>query len=200
MVLFILAVVWALYLASWLRSRAQGRRNNNSIASFNKHLSVLERARPAGNVQPLRTTAPPRTGVPAAVPSNVSGLVTIGSTMNDRPSPARPLHGPRPMTLAEARKRRRDVLMVLVGFVVFTLAVYLLVGGPTLYLQLLADGLLVAYVGLLANTQRLARERREKVRYLHHDEYAYDDLGYGEPAYAEPAYGEPALVLQRSAN
>lgn len=180
MVLFILAVVWALYLASWLRSRAQGRRNSNSIASFNKHLSVLERARPAGAPAPLRTAAP-RPGVAA----NVSGLATIGSSTNgDRPSLDRPLYGPRPMTLQEAQKRRRDVLMVLVGFVAFTMALFLLVGGPTLYLQLVADVLLVAYVGLLANAQRLARERREKVRYLHHDD----------------APLEPALVLQRSAN
>ena len=75
MVLFILAVVWALYLASWLRSRAQGRRNSNSIASFNKHLSVLERARPAGlQSEPLRPASSPRPGVAA----NVSGLATIG--------------------------------------------------------------------------------------------------------------------------
>jgi Flp pilus assembly protein TadB len=183
-VLFILAVVWALYLASWLRSRAQGRRNSNSIASFNKHLSVLERARPAGVEPPaLRPVATARPGVAA----NVSGLATIGGHNGaDRPTlGTRPVAAPRPMTLQEAQKRRRDVLALLGGFAAFTLAIYLLVGGPTLYLQLLADVLLFGYIGLLAYSQRLARERREKVHYLHHD---------------EAPLPEPALVLQRSAN
>ena len=48
-----------------------------------------------------------------------------------------------------------------------------------------ADVMLFGYIGLLAYSQRLARERREKVHYLHHD---------------EAPLPEPALVLQRSAN
>lgn len=185
-VLFILAVVWALYLASWLRSRAQGRRNSNSIASFNKHLSVLERARPAGVDGPsLRPVDTPR----ADVAANVSGLSSIGSptvvghrpTLASRPAPAER----RPMTVHDAQKRRRDVLTGLAGFAVFTLTVYLLIGGPTLFLQLFADVLLVGYIGLLAYSQHLARERAEKVRYLHPD---------------EAPRPEPALVLQSSAN
>jgi Flp pilus assembly protein TadB len=185
-VLFILAVVWALYLASWLRSRAQGRRNSNSIASFNKHLSVLERARPAGLEGPaLRPVTSPR----ADVAANISGLSSIGSpnVSGDRPSLAtRPtVAAPRPMTVHDAQKRRRDVLTGLAGFAVLTLTVYLLVGGPTLYLQLFADVLLAGYIGLLAYSQRLARERAEKVHYLHPD---------------EAPRPEPALVLQSSAN
>lgn len=186
MVLFILAVVWALYLASWLHSRAQGRRNSNSIASFNKHLSVLERARPAGMEAPaLRPVTSPR----ADVAANVSGLSSIGSgnVIGNRPSlGARPaLAAPRPMTVHDAQKRRRDVLTGLGGFAVLTFTVFLLIGGPTLYLQLFADVLLLAYVGLLAYSQRLARERAEKVHYLHPD---------------EAPRPEPALVLQSSAN
>jgi Flp pilus assembly protein TadB len=189
-VLFILAVVWALYLASWLRSRAQGRRSNNSIASFNKHLSVLERARPAGvESTSVRSLGAPR-ALDTATPTS-SMMPTIGGrnpatnlAALNRSNPSARLSAQQ-MTLADARRRRRDVLAGLGGFAVFTLAIFLLVGGPTIYLQLLADVLLVGYVGLLAYSQRLARERREKVRYLHHD----DDFG------AEPAY-----LLQSSAN
>jgi Flp pilus assembly protein TadB len=189
-VLFILAVVWALYLASWLRSRAQGRRSNNSIASFNKHLSVLERARPAGvEATSVRSLGAPRP-LDTAAPTS-STMPTIGgrnpatnlATLN-RSNPSTRL-SPQQMTLADARRRRRDVLAGLGGFAVFTLAIFLLLGGPTVYLQLLADVLLVGYVGLLAYSQRLARERREKVRYLHPD----DDFGV-----------EPAYLLQSSAN
>src|SRR5690606_14762336 len=113
---------------------------------------------PAGvEAPPLRSVANPRPGVAA----NVSGLATIGSNpAADRPAlGGRPV-GPRPMTLAEAQKRRREVIALLGGFAAFSMAVFLLVGGATLYLQLLADVLLVGYVGLLAYSQRLARERR----------------------------------------
>lgn len=55
-VLFILALVWAVYLVSWLRSRTvtSGR---NSISSFSDHLSTLERTSPAAGSS-IRTTYP----------------------------------------------------------------------------------------------------------------------------------------------
>ena len=45
LVLFVLAVVWAVYLVSWIRSRTEHHRVN-SISSFSNHLSILERAAP----------------------------------------------------------------------------------------------------------------------------------------------------------
>jgi hypothetical protein len=139
-VLFVLAVIWAVYLASWLRNRSE-HRSVNSISSFNKHLSVLER------------TSPARQG-------------SVGS----RASVAYPSYGPvgRPatMTRSEARRRRRDVLFALAGVALVTLMFAVLLGGPFVYLQLLADVALLGYLGLLVHTQRLAAERRDKVRYL----------------------------------
>lgn len=133
MVLFLLAVIWAVYLASWLRSRSE-QRSVNSISSFNKHLLVLER------------TSPARMG---------PGIQDLGYR--------RPV-----MTKSEARKRRRDVLFVLGGGVLVSLMLAVVVGGPFVWVQLLADAALVTYVGLLVHTQRLAVERRNKVRYLPH--------------------------------
>lgn len=45
-VLLILGVAWAAYVFSWLKSRNETR-SVNSISSFNKHLSTLERTSPA---------------------------------------------------------------------------------------------------------------------------------------------------------
>jgi hypothetical protein len=45
LVLFVLAIVWAVYLVSWIRSRTEHTRGN-SISSFSNHLSILERAAP----------------------------------------------------------------------------------------------------------------------------------------------------------
>ena len=142
MVLFVLAVIWALYLASWVRTRSE-HRSVNSISSFNKHLSVLERTSPARQ----------------------------GPSVASRSSVAYPGYGPmvrRPaqMTKGEARRRRRDVLFALAGVALVTLMLAVLMGGPFVYLQLLADVALVGYLGLLAHTQRLAADRRNKVRYI----------------------------------
>lgn len=142
MVLFVLAVIWAVYLASWVRSRSE-HRSVNSISSFNKHLSVLERTSPAGQ----------------------------GRASASRSSIAYPSYGPMArraahMTKSEARRRRRDVLFALAGVALVTLMLAVLVGGPLVYLQLLADVALVGYIGLLAHTQRLAVDRRRKVRYI----------------------------------
>lgn len=146
MVLFLLAVLWAVYLASWFRGRSE--RSVNSISSFNKHLSVLER------------TSPARHGLPAVQTRSSRATVT-------------PLYGTGPvvirratMTLSEARRRRRDVLFVLGGVALVTLMLAVVAGGIFVWLQVLADALLLAYVGLLVRTQQLATERRTKVRYL----------------------------------
>lgn len=139
MVLFVLAVIWAVYLASWIRSRGE-HRSVNSISSFNKHLSVLERTSPARHG-----------GAKSASPYRGFGPV-----------------GPRGhrMSRHEARRRRRDVLFALGGVALVTLMLAVVAGGPFVYLQLFADALLVGYVGLLVHTQRLAADRRNKVRYL----------------------------------
>jgi hypothetical protein len=53
LVLLVLAIVWAAVLASWLRSRAT-RTFGDSVGTFRRHLSVLERAAPV-RVQPANT-------------------------------------------------------------------------------------------------------------------------------------------------
>jgi hypothetical protein len=144
-VLFLLAVIWAVYLASWIRSRSE-HRSVNSISSFNKHLSVLERTSPARQ----SVASPQRLG------SSPVGLAGYGPVIARRSV----------MSRSEARRRRRDVLFGLAGVALVTLMVAVLLGGLFVYLQVAADLLLLGYVGLLAQTQRLAVERRNKVRYL----------------------------------
>lgn len=161
MVLFILAVVWAVYLASWLRSRTR-HRSVNSIASFNHHLTVLER------------TSPARHGI-AAVPHR--GRLGAAGVPRSIPRGG--------MRLDEARRRRRDVLYGLLGAAFVTFALAVIAGGVLLWLHLLVDVLLVTYVALLVRAQRLAQERRAKVRYL-------------APVPADAAAG-PAYLVQSSA-
>jgi hypothetical protein len=172
--LIILAVVWAVYLVSWARSRTE-HRSVNSISTFNKHLSVLERTTPGRSSAPTRiagSPAPQRTGVslarPAFAPTAYRGSGGIG------------------MSRRQARERRKNVLFALAGAALVTLALTVLLGGPFLYLQLLTDALLVGYVLLLVQTQRMAAERQSKVRYLQ------------QPA----EYHEPAapLLLRSSVN
>jgi hypothetical protein len=157
-VLFLLAVIWAIYLASWLKSRGE-HRSVNSISSFNKHLSVLER------------TSPARQGVSTG-PSRPQSSAAVGYGLVRRPAV---------MTRNEARRRRRDVLFALGGAVLVTLMLTVVVGGSFVWLQLLADVLFAGYVVLLLHTQRLAVERRNKVRYL--PPVAVGDM---EPSYLVP--------------
>jgi hypothetical protein len=150
-VLFILAVAWAIYLVNWVRSRSE-HRSANSITSFSKHLSVLERTSPG------RGTAPTR----------IVGPAPQRPTM----SLARPAFAPTPyrrsaaMSRRQARERRKNVLMALAGTAMVTLVLAVAVGGPVMYLNLLADALLVGYVVLLVQIRRLDEERQAKVRYL----------------------------------
>lgn len=144
MVLFLLAVVWAVYLASWLRGRSE-HRSVNSISSFSKHLSVLERTSP-GHLGGGRNTV-------------VTGSANRAANLY---APTR--RGG--MRLSEARRRRRDVLFALGGAALVTLMLAVVAGGMFLWLHLAVDVLLATYVVLLVRSQQLASERRAKVRYL----------------------------------
>jgi hypothetical protein len=177
-VLLILAAIWALYLASWLRSRARIR-SANTISSFNRHLSVLERARPVGvaapslhavGATPLIRSSVPRPHDPLVRPPQVRGL----------------LSGP-PITVHDARRRRRTVLLLLVVVAALSTVPYLLLGSAFAYLAVVGCTLLASYVFLLVRAQKLVDERREKVRYLYAAdfEYEYDEYDYEyEPAFA----------------
>lgn len=161
MVLFVLAVVWAIYLAMWLRNRGL-RRNVNSISSFNKHLSTLER------------TSPARYGM-SALPHRPGGSVGrygyVGNSLA--------------MSRSQARRRRRDVLYVLGGLVALTLVLAVVFGGTFFIgLQLLADVAFVGYLGMLVRAQRIAQERRTKVHFINP---MATQVPAGEVAYLQPA-------------
>ena len=188
MVLFILAVVWAVYIVSWARSRTE-HRSVNSISSFSKHLSVLERTTPGRPSAPTRiagSPAPMRSAVSLARPAFA-------------PTPYGPVgsHRSAALTRRQAKERRKNILFGLAGIALVTLAAAVMMGGAMVYLHLLADLLLGGYVVLLVQTQRLAVERQHKVRYLQ------QPAGYGD--YADHAdygdYDQPAsFYLQHSAN
>jgi hypothetical protein len=141
LVLVILAGVWiAVLVPPWLHNRSQSR-PADSISSFRRQLSVLERSNPGAGAGP--------SSIQPAAPERHFGAYEA----------LRPSNG-------ELRRRRRDVLFTLVAAAALTLGLAVLIGGPVWYLQLLVDVLLVAYVALLARAQRLANERAAKVHYL----------------------------------
>jgi membrane protein implicated in regulation of membrane protease activity len=141
LVLFILAVIWAaVLLPPYLQNRSESR-PADSISSFQRQLSVLERRSVVVNPA-LQRSAPSR----------------AYATRSYVP-PAR-------LARSEAKKRRRDVLFTLAGAAGVTLLMALMLGGPVWGLHLLCDLLLGAYVVLLAQAQQRTMERDTKVRYL----------------------------------
>ena len=141
MVLFILAVIWAaVLLPPYLQNRSESR-PADSISSFQRQLSVLERRSVVVNPALQRTTPTTRSYTASMAP------------------------GPRLMR-SEAKKRRRDVLFTLAGAAAVTLLIALVLGGPVWGLNLVCDALLGAYVVLLAQAQQRTMERETKVRYL----------------------------------
>ena len=71
-----------------------------------------------------------------------------------------------PSGRAEARRRRRDILLTLLGAAVITLVLAVLLGGLAIWFHLLADAWSSTYVGLLVQIRRSEAERSAKVRYL----------------------------------
>jgi len=170
-VLFILAVLWAGLIFSWLRDRTEVR-SVNSITSFAKHLSVLERTTPGphGSITPAqgRRLSPPATA-------------TMFGPINRRPQ----VH----MSLAEARRRRLNILVGLGAACATTFLLALVTGGKLWIVNLVLDLALVAYIALLVRAQKIHAERQAKVRSLP-----------GATHRARGREAQPALLLHRSAN
>lgn len=139
LVLFILAVIWAaVLLPPYLQNRSESR-PADSISSFQRQLSVLERRAVVVNPS-LQRSAPTR--------------AFAGDSAAIR------------LSRAEAKKRRRDVFFTLAGAAGLTFLMAVLLGGPVWGLNVICDLLLAAYVAMLVQTQQRAMERDNKVRYL----------------------------------
>jgi hypothetical protein len=92
-VLLVLAIVWGILLVSWLRSRAEGT-FSDSVGTFRRHLSVLEKAAPyrVAPANRLRGPAPiPAFRAPAAIRGERIGAARSAV------SPSRPLAGSHPL-------------------------------------------------------------------------------------------------------
>jgi hypothetical protein len=109
--------------------------------------------------------------------SRVTQLRPVGQADPDEapapapaPAPAAREHaaGERRSGSAIARQRRREVLYTLLGLVGLTLVATIALGGPVLYLQLLADVALVGYVYLLVRHRKVHAEQEMKVAFLPH--------------------------------
>lgn len=169
LVLVILAAIWAAVLVPPYLQNRRETRPGDSIASFRSQLSVLERTTPTG-----RASAAARRDLPR-YDSNRSSVATR--------RPARPSAHPSAavMRRAEARRRRRDVFLTLLGAVGVTFVLAMALGGPVWMLHLAVDVAFFGYVGMLVKLQQVSAEKEQKVRYL--------------PASRQ---AEPQLLLRRS--
>jgi Flp pilus assembly protein TadB len=129
-VLLILAVLWAAVLVPpVLRSRSESRRG---FGDFTSRLGAL--AHRNSPTVPMRARAG-RSRLHAVPP--VAGSTPRAST-----------------TMSPSQKRRRDVLMILVGAAVVSLGLAVLVNPMLWIAQVIADVLLVVYLSLLVTLKR----------------------------------------------
>lgn len=199
MVLLVLAVIWGVLLISWLRSRSVGT-FSDSVGTFRRHLTVLERATPS-SVRPANRMRDP---FGASPPASRLGPVR-GQRIGPAPMNTRVLAASAPRRLSasasayrrrQAQRRRRDVFFALLAGAIgsFLLAV---VGMSVLWpVQALFDVLLVVYCALLVRMRNLAAERELKVRFVPSDRQA---VRRPRPAY-DLAAGYGDLELRRAAN
>lgn len=183
MVLLVLAIIWGVVLFSWYRSRKQDG-FSDSVGTFRKHLTVLERAAPSTVVPANRRRGPSmgqmpphyrvdplgkRRRSPASRAPQVAHLSAVGasavgaSAARRRSSPASVKASRR----RQSQKRRRDVFFSLLAAAGFSAVVALISRStPVVYLQLLIDALLACYVGLLVRMRNLVAERELKLTFL----------------------------------
>lgn len=158
LVLVILGLIWGFVLIPpYLQGRRESR-PGDSIASFRQQLSVLERTTPGARSTNLSRLDVGRYDIPRYDPrSNVAQLARPARPAVRRPSPAA-------LRRAEARRRRRDVFLTLLGAVGVTFLLAAALGGSVWMLHLVVDAAFVAYVALLVSIQQQSVEQDQKVR------------------------------------
>jgi hypothetical protein len=138
-VLLILAVVWAIFLVPQVL-RARATRTGDSVGAFAQQLSILGRTSPAG------------------APHLMRPLPMVPNDDDDDLGPAR-------LTLDEARKRRKDVIRVLLLAMAATFVLALLPPLRKLLLvHLVLDVVFVAYLVMLYRIQATTAARRATTR------------------------------------
>ena len=185
MVLLVLALIWGALAVSWLRSRSTST-FSDSVGTFRRHLTVLERTSP--------TTVAPANRLRGINP----GRTTPSVGLNRRPVQMGVSIPMRTMPMAAnsaalrrraAQKRRRDVFFALLAAATGSLALALLVGISIMWpVQIVCDLLLGGYVMLLVRIRNVAAERELKLRFIPADRpvararrsYDFGAAGYGD--------------------
>jgi hypothetical protein len=188
LVLVILGGIWAaVIIVPLVRARTEGSLGD-SIGTFRRHLSVLERAAPI-SVSPANRLRLPasQSAIPPYRPPTAASRARQSPLVG---APARRT-GSAPMSAAathrrrQAQRRRRDVLVALLAGMAGSLLLGMVHGlHVMLIVNVALDLLFVVYIALLIRMRNLAAEREMKVTYL--------------PA-AAPARGFPAGALAANA-
>jgi hypothetical protein len=156
LVLVILGVIWAaVLLPPYLQNRRESR-PGDSIATFRSQLHTLERTTPGSTRSNLSRLDVGRYEAPRYQPrANVAQLA------GRRPAPS-----PAAARRAEARRRRRDVFLTLLGAVGVTLVLGIAMGGIAWMVFGIAVVALGLYTAMLVSIQHQTAERDSKVRYM----------------------------------
>jgi hypothetical protein len=176
-VLLVLAIIWAALLTSWFRSRSGGTLSD-SVGSFRRHLTVLEKAtpstvRPANRLRDVRPARYPsrearaaliaRSGVPVRSDGTVAGSALPSGYAVRRPVSSQQMIVRR----RQAQRRRRDVFFALLVGVAGSLALALVPGLSIMWaVQVIFDLLLTGYVTVLLRLRNRVVERDLKLRFL----------------------------------
>jgi hypothetical protein len=182
LVILVLAVLWAaVLLPPILRSRSAS--GHHGVSDFMDHLRSLGRSH---SHRQTEVGGPelhgPVVGPVGAPPRTVSSRGPIAPPLAYRPMPG----GVSPM-----QRRRRNVLMVLGGAVVFTFLVALVMSSMLVWLVfLLSVGALGGYVYLLIQFKNQAATRYAPPKRVYATPIAKDDEA--------PQVGDNVILLRRS--
>ena len=124
LVLILLAVVWAAVLVPPFVRNRRNARPDNSVVSFRAQLSTLERATPGTSLRSVSTSS----SSPSA-PVTVSGRPRSGSARR-----------------SDVKRRRREVLVTLLGATGFTFVLLVTVGGAMVTTAFLASALSLIHI------------------------------------------------------
>ena len=202
MVLLVLAIIWGVLLVSWLRSRTEGT-FADSVGTFRRHLTVLERTTPSLVAPANRLRSGPVAGRSSIPPYRPSARMPRQPLPANRPGAGAPVPraaGPRqqaPASRRQSQKRRRDVFFALLAGVIGSLLLSVVSGVSAMWtVQVVFDLCFTAYVALLIRMRNLAAERELKLTFMPHTAR----VARPRPAYEMGASGYGDLELRRAAN
>ena len=166
LILLVLVGLWAAVLVPDLIKRSSAARNRDTVGTFNRHMSSLQRTPPVTGGRQNRSPFQRSSSLPQLGQTRRRGEGQLGALPDDFVR----------MTKTQAQRRRQDVLSTLGAAALITFLGAISFGGAFTAINVVVDVAFALYVAALLSVTRRKKVQSEVAAYSYTNGGQYDNV------------------------